>query len=308
MDTSAKDCLVLFDTSVEARLEGGWARGCIRQRTKTITAGPMVDVECYPIWDTRTAAAARAEARKEAHRKAQKKLDEKNARKRLVRLVNANFGAGDLILTCEYALGMQPEDAERAARNIRNFLRRVKTLRVRRGLPPLRYIYITEETYSEKYGLRYHHHVILSGDGVTREEIEKLWTDRKRGYCNTKRAQPQEKHLSGFACYLTMDKQTRTMEQDGKNPQRRASKRRWNASHNLRAPGETVADKKISVRKAGQIAEATLENAREIFAKLYPDCDLLEVAVKRSRWAAGVYVYAQLRKRETERRGDHERG
>ena len=298
MDTSARDCLALFDVSVDGRLEGGWAKGCIRQRVKTVTAGPMVDVECYPIWDTRTALAARAEAKREAHRKAQIRLDAKNARKKLVRLVNANFGAGDLILTCEYPPGRQPADAEEAARDMRNFLRRVKTMRKRRGLPEMKYIYVTEETRSQKYGLRYHHHVILSGDGVTREEVEARWIARKAGYCNTRLAQPSEKHLTGFAHYLTMDKAGRTIEADGKNPQRRAGKRRWNGSQNLRQPGETVADKKISVRKAGQIAEATRENAREIFARLYPDCELLDIEVKRSRWVAGVYVYAQMRRRE----------
>ena len=129
---------------------------------------------------------------------------------------------------------------------------------------------------------------------MTREEVEKLW---KKGRCNTLRAQPDKNHLSGWANYLTIGKRERRMEVDGKNPQRKASRRRWNSSRNLRQPAESVADKKISIRKAGKIAEATLENAREIFGKLYPDCELLEVNAYRSRWAAGVYVYAKLRKK-----------
>lgn len=297
MDTSARDCLVLFDTSVQGRLDAGWQAGVLRQRTRTITAGPMVDVECYPIWDTRTAAAARREASSEAHRRAQRRLDEKNARKRLVRLVNANFDRGDVILTCEYPPGSAPQDEDAAARDIRNYMRRVKGLRRRRGLPELRYLYVTERTQSARYGVRYHHHAILSGDGVTREELEALWTRRHGGYCNTRRAQPQEKHLAGFACYLTADKRERTPDRDGKNPQERATRRRWNGSRNLKKPQERVADRKISVRKAGRIAVAATENAREIFARLYPDCELIEIEAKRSAWAAGVYVYAQLRKK-----------
>ena len=35
----------------------------------------------------------------------------------------------------------------------------------------------------------------------------------------------------------------------------------------------------------------------QIFAKLYPDCELLEVSAKRSQWAAGVYVYAEMRRK-----------
>ena len=68
------------------------------------------------------------------------------------------------------------------------------------------------------------------------------------------------------------------MDADGKNPQQRAMRRRWNCSKNLTDPDEraTTADKKISVRKAGKIAE-TVENfdrAKEIFEKasrLRPD-------------------------------------
>ena len=53
-----------------------------------------------------------------------------------------------------------------------------------------RQIYITERTESAAYGVRWHHHVIMSGDGLTREEIEEKWTKRHGGFCNTRRAQP----------------------------------------------------------------------------------------------------------------------
>ena len=217
--------------------------------------------------------------------------------------MNTNFGEGDFLMTNTYPDEEQPEDYDRAYRDIRNFLEAVRRLRRRRGLSELKYIYSTEITESAERGERYHHHVVLSGDGLTREEVEKIWRDRTKGRCNTKRAQPDKKHLSGWANYITIGKRERSIEKDGKNPQRKASRRRWNASRNLRQPAETVADKKISVRKAGQIAEATLENAREIFATLYPDCELRAVTVRRSRWAAGVYVYAQLRKRSARGKG-----
>ena len=37
--------------------------------------------------------------------------------------------------------------------------------------------------------------------------------------------------------------------------------------------------------------------AKEIFEKLYPDCELLEISAKRSSWTAGVYIEAEMRKR-----------
>lgn len=295
MRYSAEDCLVLFDTSVEGRLEAGWASGVICQRTKTTKAGPMVYCESFPIWDTRKQLAeARAEVQQEKHREAQRRLNERNAKKKLIRKVNANFGEGDVIFTATYPPGGQPENEEAAQRDIRNMLRRIKTLRRRKGLPEMKYVYITEQTHSEKNGTRYHHHVILSGDGMTREEVEDCWTRKHGGLCNTKRCQYQQKHLSGFAAYLNTDKRERG--------QKKATRRRWCCSKNMVEPVETVADKKISVRKAGRIAEAMQAEAQAIFAKLYPDCVLLEWEVRQSRWAAGVYIYAELRRKGNEQR------
>lgn len=301
-DTSARDCEVLFDTSISGRLDPGWRMGVLAQRTRAIKHGPMLDVVCFPVWDTTTAQRAKSEAKREAHRKAQEALNRKNARKRLNRLTNANFGEGDLIICCEYPLGGQPQDDERAAKDIRNYIKRIVYLRKKRGLPPIRYIYITEVTVSEKFGVRYHHHVIMSG-GITREEAEDCWLKKHGGRCNAKRAQPGEKHLSGFACYLTLDKRNRTMEQDGKNPQDKAMKKSWVSSKNLFDPEKraTEADKKISIRKAQRIAETmeNFDNTKEIFSRLYPEYELMEVTAKRSRWTAGVYIYAELRRRKT---------
>ncbi|MFR6027105.1 MAG: hypothetical protein ACLUMK_11380 [Christensenellales bacterium] len=67
MDTSAKDCLVLFDTSVEGKLACGWESGVLRQRTRTVKAGPMVYVDCYPVWDTSMRGRLTRKRRSEAH-------------------------------------------------------------------------------------------------------------------------------------------------------------------------------------------------------------------------------------------------
>lgn len=298
MDTMQRDCEVLFDTSAGGKLEAGWASGVLHQRTRTVTAGPMVYVDCFPVWDRSAKTAAKEEARKASHRKAQERANRKRARRRLVQLVNANFGKGDLIVTLEYALGHQPKEEARAAKDVRNYLARVKRRRAKLGLEPLKYVYITERTESGAYGTRFHHHLMMNG-GITREEAETLWTKSHNGFANSKKAQPQEKHLSGFACYLTADKTERTMEKDGRNPQHKVT-RAFNASRNLKEPRESVADKKISIRKAGRIAESAqdFDQMQEVFRRLYPDCELLEVSAYTSPWAAGVYVRAELRKKE----------
>jgi len=312
MDTSARDCLVLFDATITGRLDPGWRLGVLAQRVKSIRHGPMLDVECYPIWDTKTAQQAREEARKETHRRAQERLNRENAKKRLIRLVNANFVKGDLMVCCEYPDGQEPQSDEQARRDIVNYLKRIRYMREKRGLPPLKYIYITEVTVSAQYGVRYHHHIIMSG-GISRAEAEDKWLTRHGGRCNIKRAQPDGKWLSGFACYLTQDKREREPEKDGRNPQVKAMRRGWNPSKNLTDPEKaaTVADKKISIRKAQRIAETMqdTQSVKAVFEKLWPDYELVimngrpEVTVRRSRWTAGVYITAQLRRKDKEADG-----
>lgn len=294
--TAAKDCLVLFDTSINGRLEHGWSAGILYQRTKTIKAGDMVEMVCFPIWDRSTSRSARREADRERHREAQARLDEKNAQKRFARLVHANFGEGDYYLTCEYSTHQQPQDEKQALKGVQNFLRRVKDWRTRRGMQPPKYLYVTEQTNSKAYGTRYHHHIIITGNGMDRDSMEALWIKKHGGLCNCRAIQPdKEGLLLGLSRYMLKNKKSRTMAQDGKNPQAHVG-RRWNASKNLKQPVVTTADHKISIRKAGQIAEAVKESAAHIFQKLHPDCALIEYEVKRSPWAAGVYIYAAMRR------------
>ena len=314
MNRSAADCLVLFDTSVTGRLSEGWASGVLLQRTKTTKAGPMLYVDCYPIWDTKTYRAAKTEAEQERHRKAQAKLNKRNAEAKLTRLLDENFHRHDLCVTLKYHDGKNPEDEKQALRDVQNYIRRIKTLRNKRGLPPIRYVYVIEETNGAR-GRRFHAHVVMSGDGITMDEAERKWTDHVAGHTNMGKVMPgtdeRKPNLASLAHYLLDDtKAERTMARDGKNQQRRAMKRMWNCSKNLRDPDEyaTTADKKISVRKVQKIAETMndAEQAEAIFARLYPDYTLVlkddgkpEIEAKRSKWTTGVYVRALLRRKET---------
>lgn len=315
MKRSAADCLVLFDTSVEGRLSEGWASGVLMQRTKTTKAGPMLHVECYPIWDTQTHRAAKTEAEQERHRIAQAKLNKKNAEMKLSRLLDENFGAEDLSVTLKYNYGREPEDEKRALKDVQNYIKRMKYLREKRGLPPIRYIYVLEET-NGAWGRRFHAHVVMSGDGVTMEEAEQKWTKHVPGYTTMGRVRPgtgeRESNLASLAHYMMDDtKIDRTMEKDGRNPQKKAMKRAWNCSKNLRDPDDyaTIADKKISVRKVQKIAETlgNAEQAEAILSKLYPGYVLVmrkddekvpELEAKRSKWTSGIYMRAILRRKE----------
>ena len=145
-------------------------------REKRYYCGEYLDVYIYPTY---------AQARSRGKRSkptsaAQKKLNQRHREEKLVRLLHANFTPDDLEIHLTYQ--HQPESPEEAQRLLRNYIRRVQRARKKQGLPPLKYIAVTEK--GSKNG-RYHHHVTLSG-GMDRDELENLWG---LGYANSRRLQ-----------------------------------------------------------------------------------------------------------------------
>lgn len=298
---------ILFGTSGSA-MDAGWMGGVLLQRAKTVKAGQMLYCDSYPIWSTeaRRTVDRALESKKgqSGTREVQKLLNARNAQRKLEQIINANFGPGDLLVTCTYRDGDQPETAEQAHKDAKNMIQRVRRLRRRKGLPEVKYVYVTEYTQSEKRGTRYHHHMILSGDGVTREEIEALWIKKHGGICNTRRAQYQKEGLTGWAKYITKQVSGR------KSGQQVATCRRWSRSQNLVVPRATVADKKISLRRVREIARDVEDSGKAIFEKLYPGYELLECRVRTSEFVPGAYISVLMTRRNgkpKERGRYHER-
>lgn len=94
----------------------------------------------------------------------------------LRQLVNTNFTWRDLHVTLTYDSEHLPKTEEEAERNFRNWLERVARRCKKLGLPPPKYIGVTEhqEPGPGRKGVRYHHHAILSC-GLNRDELESLW-------------------------------------------------------------------------------------------------------------------------------------
>ena len=267
-----------------------------RMRTKTITSGPIREVEIYSLWNT-NAEANRARTALKQSRPAQVALNERNARKKLVRKINTNFGKGDLLIHPTFAQAHQPTTDEGALRIIRWFIRQIKKRwehangKNRDKRKQLKYVYIIERTENRDYGTRYHYHLIISGRGMQREEIESIWLKRFGGSTiDTKRYQQNDGHLTGWSKYLNLDKPKQT----------KATKRRWNCSKNLDDPKITVSDHKISRTKAQKILRGFKDDARAILEKAYPGYALMgspdDVIVKSSEFVQGVYIYATMRK------------
>lgn len=273
-------------------------KGVKGMRVKTIKAGEQVEAMCFSIVNN-LEDVKRAKAAKKKSTEAQARFNEKCSYLNMERLANANFGTGDYLGTFTYAPGNQPESDEEAQRNMRNFVERLKyEWDKHKEYGPMKYIYCTERTEG-KSGAKYHHHLILSGHGLSRDQVEAKW---HFGIANTNRYQWQENGFSGWAHYMVQKKANR------KNPQEKATRRRWAASTNLTKPKITRADKKITRKQAMRIAIAADHEASVIFEKAYPGYVLTSCEVRWSAYAPGPYIYARLRKKVTMDEGKRVQG
>lgn len=272
---------VLFQQEIKERVN---LKGLVF-RTRTITAGKYKYVDVYPRMNRLQAQTARA-ARARASTKAQAKLNAWHSRMKLEQLINTNFEDGDLFITLTYRDEQQPPDYAAAMKDINKYLRKLRRLRERRELPELRYVYCIEATSSAARGTRYHFHLITGGDGIDRDEAEKLWSN---GIANTRRCSTDENGLAGLAHYM------------GKAMQpAKEGCRRWNASRNLKKPTVTHNDSKMSARKVENII-ADMETAgAQIVQKAYPGYQLTDdIYAARSEWLPGAYIRFKLRRYKT---------
>lgn len=87
----------------------------------------------------------------------QKNLNDRRAKRYFIQLANSNFGVGDLVVHLTYCPGVSAgEPEEEAAKIVAKYLRRVAYLRKKRGLPPLKYLLVTQ-IGRKKDGTHRHH-------------------------------------------------------------------------------------------------------------------------------------------------------
>lgn len=251
-------------------------KGVLLERTKTTRAGDFLECEIFPVVQMDS---VNRQQRRQKSPEAIQKANRERARRHLERLLNANFGPGDLLL--HLTMG-KPCQLKTMQRLVRNYIQRLKYRARRRGAI-CKYVYVIETT-GEGNRERHHVHAVLSAEGgwITRDEAENLW---KHGLARADRAQKQEKGLCGFARYITQRKET----------QHRLMKRSWGASKGLKQPTVTVADKKFSRAAADKIVRDLAGDARRILEAKYPGFRLIEQP--RIRWSdflPGCYIYAML--------------
>lgn len=221
-------------------------------REKKYTCGEYLDVFIYPVFETGKPVGGKRTKRR-ASTKAQEKLNQKHRKERLTRLLHANFTPEDLEIHLTYAV--QPENDKEAARFVRNYIRKIQRLRKKLGLPPLKYIVVTERG---KKGGRYHHHITVNG-GIDRDTLENMW---EHGRANSRRLQFDENGLAGLGCYIVKSAVKFHADEE------KAGKKAWSSSKNLVDPEPVTRDGRISGRKAKELAEKKQDSTQ--FETLYP--------------------------------------
>jgi len=270
---------ILFDVTPPTEMEKAWgwtepmsARvGRLQYRTRTIQAGPVTEVEVYPVFGRRQEQKARA-AREQLSPERMQRANHQAAMRRIIRLANANFTEKDLHVTLTY--GGSVPNWDQCQRDVRNFIRRMQYLRKKRGLEKAKYIYAIEDNESGQKK-RIHVHMLLTG-GISREEIEACW---KKGWANADRLQPNEEGLAAIAKYITKAQRNR---------------KKWVCSQGLVQPKVRVSNTKLTRRKVEKLAGELDTVWKEVLRKAYPGQEPVRCEVWSSDVMEGVFVRAQL--------------
>lgn len=206
-------------------------------------------------------------------RPSQQNLNDKNARRYLVRLACINFGKGDIWGTFGWDDAHKPDDMQRAKKDVKNFIARINRRRRKEGQENIKYIYII----AADDHTRPHFHILMSGDGIDRDELEELWGKCER--CNTRRIQPDDDFLiTGLATYIS------------NNPH---GTKRWCSSKNLVKPSITRSYSKFRRPKVERMVKSH-EHLKAEMQKAYPGFKFLDAEVKHNGVNAAFYIYARM--------------
>jgi len=257
---------------------------------KTIMSGEMIECQIYQCFSKKDT--PRRDKTK-LSTEAQQNLNDKNAKKKIVRIIHTNFAFHkDLILDPSYDDKHLPTE-EQAKKDISNYIRKIKRVRKKLGLPELKYIYVIGTTKSKGI-IRYHFHMIIND--MNRDLVESLWG---KGRVTTRRLQPDDFGVEGRAIYMAKhsQKQKEIKKEINMDNHSKWSKR-WYGSRNLKQPKEYRSITKLSKKKMEQMARKEID-WKETFERLYKgryiyaDCQRYI-----SDQFGGVYLYCRMRRRD----------
>lgn len=239
-------------------------------REKRFLCGEFLEVDVFPVFKKPGARCKRAKPTTAV----QERLNQRNAERKLIRLLNANFTEEDIRFDLTYNKDNYPDSPEQAQKEVQNFLRRVKRLRKKLDLPELKYVFVTEIGQNDG---RLHHHIVMSG-GMSINKLARLWG---KGYTTAKPLQFDEFGIVGIAVYLV------------KNP---ILGKRWCASRNLEHPKESQRDGRLSQRDVRDLAVSP-NDAKKKIEKYYVGYLLSDMHPYYNDVNGGWYLCIRMRRR-----------
>lgn len=255
--------------------------GRMGYRRRTTLAGPRLECEIYPVFGRDDEGRARA-ARKNITPEKQKRLNRQRAERYITQLADTNFSEKDIELTLTYR-DQHMDDYERCQKDVTNFVRKVKRYREKKGMEPLKYIYVIEGGYEKQHGYgmtRLHCHMMMNG-GVSREILEEIW---EYGYANAIQLQPDEdRGLEELAKYMIKESKTHG--------------RRFCHSRNLKKPLVKARDAKTSNRVVKAMVRDLQHEAKAEMERRFPSYRFVSIKVYCADQMDGVYIRVIMRRR-----------
>lgn len=154
-----------------------------------------------------------------------KRVNERNAEKKLRRLINTNFDCNSLHIVMTYRPEARPADAEQARKDLSQFWRNLKKQCKKIG-KELKYVAVAERS---KKGTIHFHAVVDCG--LTLGELQANW---KKGAVHATPLR-SDGDYTRLASYLLKES-----KETFNDPERSVFKKRWNASKNLVMPKAEV--------------------------------------------------------------------
>lgn len=266
-------------------------------REKRIKSGKLLEVNIYPV--TRDGKHIFRGPKSKVSSEQQTKYNQKQAQKRAVRLLNANFDESDVIIHLTYSENKRPDEYEQAKRDIVNYLRRIKTFRerkaeelrsklkaeprnkelraqLRKAEEPLKYIYTIE---AKKRG-GYHFHLILSGCGYERDwrDYRSIWN--KGISRKADRYDPDYWGPEKIGAYLVKQADHSYAPPGAK---------KFVCSRNLRKPEEKIKDGKLTSRRVELMGTVHQED-REYWERRYRGYRVVKIVTGQNRFNQQWYV------------------
>ena len=271
-----------------------------KYREKIYRCGDYLEAYIFPVF-------AKANKRRKAKYKPtsdmQSRLNQRNAEKYLTRLLNDNFTEHDISVTLTYDDEYLPNTLEQGEVDVYNFLRRLKRLRKKLGLPEIVYVKIVGKG-------RIHFHIPMTG-GVDDETIQSLWP---YGYCNIIHFEFNENGIEGHAKYIAtqfdafdeidifsmfdINEETgEVTEKAGNCSVRAKGKRRFTCSRNIKRPVAEEHDGRISQTKVEELATVD-SGSRAVFEKLYPGYCLADCKPYYNEENGGYYLEIKMYRKD----------